>query len=165
MPFTPLHFGPGALVKSIAPRHFSLQVFILAQILIDIEPGLGLLMGWEDLHGPTHTWPGALVIALLSYAAWRGWERYRPQRLTMPRLSAGMVSASALFGTLSHVWLDAHYHAEMAHLTPAMLAIYPHSAPLTDDLCIAAALLALVIYGLRSLTLMLWQCYRARRSP
>jgi hypothetical protein len=37
MPFTPYHFGPGALVKAIMPRHFSFTVFCFAQIVTDFE--------------------------------------------------------------------------------------------------------------------------------
>ncbi len=52
MPFTPFHLGLGALVKSVTPnKAFSFQVFLLSQVLIDIQPGLGLFLGWNELHG------------------------------------------------------------------------------------------------------------------
>jgi hypothetical protein len=35
MPFTPFHFGPGALLKSIFPRSVSLSAFVASQVLID----------------------------------------------------------------------------------------------------------------------------------
>ena len=46
MPITPFHFGPGALVKVIVPKHFSWTIFALSNILIDLEPvTLFLLIG------------------------------------------------------------------------------------------------------------------------
>lgn len=166
MPFTPFHFGPALLIKSVAPRHFSFQVFVLSQVLIDIEPGLGLLLGWEDLHGPTHTWSGAILIALLTYGLWRLWERYAPPRmLDTPRIGNWIVAVSAIFGTLSHVWLDSQYHVEMARMTPFRLMLYKtgDSATQIEILCIACAILALCIYLLRNLLLWLWLRYRAAR--
>ena len=38
MPITPFHFGPGAAVKAVAPRHFSFTVFAFSQVMIDLEP-------------------------------------------------------------------------------------------------------------------------------
>ncbi len=61
MPFTPFHLGPGALFKAVGGRHFSFMVFGGTQVLMDIEPLLGLIRGWPVLHGYTHTLAGALL--------------------------------------------------------------------------------------------------------
>ena len=45
MPFTPFHLGPGAVFKAIGGRHFSFMVFGGAQVLMDIEPLVGILRG------------------------------------------------------------------------------------------------------------------------
>jgi CDP-diglyceride synthetase len=166
MPFTPFHFGPGALVKSIMPSLFSFQVFVLSQVLIDIEPGLGLFLGWEELHAYTHNWPMAIVIAVAAFMLWEGWERYRPSRMTAPPIGKLVVAGSALFGTLSHVWFDSQFHREMAGMTPSNLMLWKTSDSATqiEIFCIAAALAAMVIWALRSLALMLWQSYRTGRS-
>jgi len=42
MPFTPIHMGPGILIKAILHGGFSLMVFGWAQIIMDIQP-LGVL--------------------------------------------------------------------------------------------------------------------------
>ena len=43
MPFTPIHLGPGLAFKAIGGRHFSLMVFGGAQVLMDLEPLIGIL--------------------------------------------------------------------------------------------------------------------------
>ena len=62
MPFTPIHLGPGLAFKALGGRHFSFMVFGGAQVLMDLEPLIGILQNRDVLHGVTHTWLGALVI-------------------------------------------------------------------------------------------------------
>ena len=62
MPFTPIHLGPGLAFKALGGRHFSFMVFGGAQVLMDLEPLIGILQDRDVLHGVTHTWLGALVI-------------------------------------------------------------------------------------------------------
>ena len=165
MPFTPFHLGVGALAKSIAPKRFSFQVFLLSTVLMDIEPGLGMVFDWDTLHGPTHTWLGACLLALLTYAAWRAWERYRPQRFTMPQLGRWSVALSALFGTYSHVVLDATMHHDMAVHAEWAAKGYPvaHLQLPTEGWCVAAAMLALFIFVVRRACF--WAVMRWVRRP
>lgn len=51
MPFRPFHFGVGVLAKAAWPKRFSFQVFVVSQILMDIEPGIRLWRGDAILHG------------------------------------------------------------------------------------------------------------------
>ena len=55
MPITPLHLGPGVLVKSFAGEHLSLTMFALAQITMDLEVLLRLVLKSTHLHGFTNT--------------------------------------------------------------------------------------------------------------
>ena len=48
MPATPFHFGPGAVLKALLPRHFSFTVFCLAQVVTDCEVAYYLMRG--DRH-------------------------------------------------------------------------------------------------------------------
>lgn len=62
MPFTPLHMGPGMAVKAARPGHFSLVVFGLTQIAIDIE-ALWYLTQWNPpFHRFCHTYLGATIL-------------------------------------------------------------------------------------------------------
>ena len=65
MPFTPIHFGPGVLLKAVAPSRFSFAAFALANVVIDLEPLYHILRGDYPLHGPLHTLFGATATGLL----------------------------------------------------------------------------------------------------
>lgn len=115
MPFTPIHLGPGALFKAMGGRHFSFMVFGGAQVMIDIEPLVGIIRGSVVLHGYSHTLLGALLIGLLAGAIGRpisslvlGWLRIPHYPFTWTAAFAG-----GLVGTFSHVVLDAVMHPDM----------------------------------------------------
>ncbi|HPF73413.1 MAG: DUF4184 family protein [Rhodanobacteraceae bacterium] len=131
MPFTPLHMGPGMAAKVVLGRHFSLVGFGVSQILIDLEPLIRMVRGDAVLHGPTHTYLGAIPIALLAMPLTRwlypwlarlanfqlsahrlAWLRVAPQAGWAP------IIAGCLIGTLSHVLLDSFMHSDMHPLAP-----------------------------------------------
>ena len=66
MPFTPIHMGPGILIKSLLQGSFSLMVFGWTQIVMDIQPLIVLISGEGHLHGFTHTYIGAILIAIFA---------------------------------------------------------------------------------------------------
>ena len=45
MPFTPFHFGPGAALHALAPRHVSFMAFCGTNVLIDVESLVNLVTG------------------------------------------------------------------------------------------------------------------------
>lgn len=71
MPITPFHFGPGALIKVIAPKQVSWTTFALANCLIDLEPVVYFLLTGEPSHRFFHTVIGATLLGLI--AIWPGW--------------------------------------------------------------------------------------------
>ena len=106
-----------------------------------------------------HTYAGALLIALATMAAWLSWVRVRPECFDNGPVSNLVMVTSALFGTLSHVWLDSQFHAEMARLTPSTLKLWQHGDATTpiETACMVAAELALLIYVMKSLLRRIWQ--------
>jgi len=131
MPFTPFHLGAGLLVKPATQRRFSLIAFGLAQLAIDIEPGVGMIRGSDVLHGPSHTVIGALVIAYLVtlVSPWfckffvgrwnREVRRYKLDWLAEPEeISRTAIYAGAFFGTLSHLALDSLMHHDIHIFAP-----------------------------------------------
>lgn len=154
MPFTFYHFGAGALVKAIAPRHFSFTAFAVSNALIDIEPFLRLSGFLDDtiLHGPTHTYPGAVVIAALTLPAIRLWDRTAAalhlNGLRPPAVPTWMVLTSALIGTVSHVLLDSRMHADMAAVRAMVGDPTARDLPpaAVEWLCVEFAWYALLIY-------------------
>jgi hypothetical protein len=156
MPVTPFHFGLGALAKSIAPKRFSFQVFFLSQVLMDIQPGINLILGWRPLHGWTHTYLGAVCVGMLAALLWRIWEKIRPDLFATSVINNFVLIASCLFGTLSHVWLDSQYHQEMWRLTPIFARLLAPNE--VEKFCLAVLGIAGIIFVIR------WLVARIRRE-
>jgi hypothetical protein len=66
MPFTPFHMGPGVVFKALLQGSFSLIVFGWAQIVMDVQPLIVMISGAGHLHGFSHTYMGATLLALFS---------------------------------------------------------------------------------------------------
>jgi len=133
MPVTPLHMGPGLAVKAVAGRHFSLMVFGFSQVAIDIEPLVRIVRGDAILHGFTHTYLGATLIAIVSVAVGRPVCQYllrywNPDPsspflnwLPAPRVIPWPAAFTGAFvGTYSHVFLDSIMHSDMRPLAPLL---------------------------------------------
>ncbi|WP_300114591.1 metal-dependent hydrolase [Rhodoferax sp.] len=98
---------------------------------MDIEPGVGMLTGADVLHGHSHTILGAIAIAFLVRLVapgickflLRNWNNevihhklsWLAQSDTPSRTA---MTASAFFGTLSHVVLDSLIHHDIQPLFP-----------------------------------------------
>lgn len=126
MPFTPFHFGPGLLIKAAIPKHFSLSMFALANVAMDMEPLYHMLHDDVQLHGATHTFIGAGLIAAAT-AVWgriairRSGQLYEhwsggAGRATSP--SHVQAWLGALLGTYSHVLMDAVMHIDVRPFLP-----------------------------------------------
>ena len=132
MPFTPFHMGAALLVKPMARRRFSVLVFGVSQVLIDVEPLVRILRGDRVLHGWTHTIGGALVIgavaALVSRAPVNWWLRQLRRSpgdagaaWLSPDVGWRAAFLSSWIGTGSHLVFDAVMHADMHPLAPFTL--------------------------------------------
>jgi hypothetical protein len=156
MPFTPFHLGPGAVFKAIGGKHFSFMVFGGSQVLIDIEPGLGLIYGWPVLHGWTHTIPGALAIGAIAGVIGRPISEFvlRLLRIGYPPFTWTASFAGAFLGTFSHIALDALMHADIAPWRP-FTAANPWYGLLSMEAvyrgCLVVGLVAAAIVAARGL--------------
>lgn len=126
MPFTPFHIGPGAAIKVVGGRHFSLTLFTLDQIAMDIEPLVRLNHEDSLLHGISHSYLGATVIAAtVALIGWpccqfmlRLWNKMTGLRFLRWLQRRDVISRPAAFsgaflGGYSHVFLDSIMHADM----------------------------------------------------
>ena len=122
MPFTPIHLGPGLAFKALGGRHFSFMVFGVAQVLMDLEPLIGILQNRDVLHGVTHTWLGALVIGSVAAVIGKPISTMvlRWRKIPHPPLTWLAAMTGAYVGTFSHVLLDAIMHADMAPAWPLL---------------------------------------------
>lgn len=119
------------LLKVAIPRYFSLTVFGLTQVLIDLEPAFYMAREETDLHRFFHTYVGASVIAALSMVVgrpvcqWglRVWnsrldERQAARFSARPQISWQAAGVAAWIGAYSHVFLDSMMHADLRPLSP-----------------------------------------------
>jgi hypothetical protein len=170
VPVTPLHLGPGLAIKALAGRHFSLMVFGFSQVAIDIEPLVRMVRGDAILHGFTHTYVGASLVALVSVVIGRPvcefllrfWNpdpsspflAWLPTEKAIPWPAA---IAGAFAGTYSHVFLDSIMHGDMRPFAPLS-----EGNALLRVVSLDALHLACVISGLLGVLLM-FVIYRVRR--
>jgi len=131
VPVTPLHLGPGLLLKGAAGRHFSLLVFAFSQAVMDIEPVVRILRDDPIVHGFTHTYLGATLLGFVALFAGRPLCQYLLRRFQPdPRspflvwlhggndISWSAAAVSAFLGTYSHVFLDSFMHDDMRPFAP-----------------------------------------------
>jgi hypothetical protein len=155
MPFTPFHMGPGILIKAILQGSFSLMVFGWAQIIMDIQPLVVLVTGYGNLHGFSHTYIGATLLALLSalsgkYLSEIGLKILYISKKENPIDVKWWVSfLSAFLGTYTHVVLDSIMHNDVVPYYPlsqenGLLGLI--TVPQLHQLCIYSILLGSIMY-------------------
>lgn len=159
MPITPFHFGPGALLHAIAPRHVSFLAFCTANVLIDLESLYNLTHHRHPVHAFFHTYVGATLVALACIAAFAVLSRLAaalplPNVLSWKQLSLRQVAIGAALGAWSHVALDSLMHRDIAPLAPistgnALLGVV--GLGVLHWACLLAGLLGLVVLGVRKI--------------
>jgi hypothetical protein len=149
-------------LKSVARNHFSLVTFSVAQVAIDIEPGVGMFRGSEVLHGWSHTYLGATVIAGLVLVfrslcvrilqLWNRELRYHNLSwLASPEPIPWVAAVTGAFvGTYSHVALDSLMHPDIRPLAPlsssnGLLDLV--SLPALHQSCVAAGIVGLGLWA------------------
>lgn len=123
MPFTPFHFGVHATVALPLKKRIDIPAFILANVIIDIEPLLVMIFNLNyPLHGYAHTFIGSFIIGSLwgsiAYAL-RGPLAKIMHFLKLPYLPALKISIlSGAAGGCLHVLFDAPVYADIKPFFP-----------------------------------------------
>ena len=167
MPFTPFHFGPGFFIKSIVPKRFSFRVFMLANIITDLEPLYFIVTNQWPVHRFFHTYLGATVIATGCVIAGRPvcyrltdiWNRaFKNLKVDNGRIATSALIVTAFTGTFSHVFLDSMMHGDLRPFYPwtrsndlLNIISYQH----LHVFCFLAGVIGVFIFGIT----------RGRRSP
>lgn len=154
MPFTPIHMGPGILIKALLQSSFSLMVFGWTQIVMDIQPLIVLITGEGHLHGFTHTYVGAVLIAIFSALTGKYLSELGLKILGItkngPITIFWWVSfLSAFIGSFSHVFLDSIMHTDVEPFYPVTLVNNFHgmvSVSTLHKICIYSGLVGAAIY-------------------
>ncbi|MEF9994852.1 MAG: DUF4184 family protein, partial [Acinetobacter sp.] len=121
---TPLHLGVGACCKAVGQRRFSFMIFAGTQVLMDIEPLLGLIYNWQYLHLYTHNLVGATLIgslALLMGKPISQWVLRSVLNYRDWRISWRTAAISSYIGSFSHIFLDAFMHHDVYFFYPWIL--------------------------------------------
>ncbi len=131
MPVTPLHLGPGVMLKAALGRHMSLAVFAFCQLTMDLEVAARMALGAQQLHGFTNTVlgatailvPSALVGRPVAQVFLRWWNsRLSPSQARWlwvePAIPWKAAWTGGILGIYSHVFLDAVMHADARPWAP-----------------------------------------------
>ena len=154
VPLTPFHFGPSALVGLPLGKRVDLPAFLLANVVIDLEPAAAIFFNAPiAVHGPLHSWTvGPIVGALWGWLAFQLRPHFSPlmRRLRLPCAPTLAVSViSGALGFAFHVLLDAFMHADLKLFWPMMYNPLLHRVSSTDVYRFSALafLPALLIYS------------------
>ena len=120
MPFTPFHLGPGAAFKAIGGRYFSFMVFGGTQVLMDVEPLMGIIQTKAILHGYSHTILGATIVASAAGIIGKPISIYALKLLRIKHHPFSWLASftGAFIGSFSHIALDAVMHSDMNPFWP-----------------------------------------------
>ncbi|MBR7746020.1 hypothetical protein [Undibacterium baiyunense] len=159
MPFTPFHFGPGAVIHAIAPKQVSFLAFCAANVMIDVEPLYFMITRHDRLHQFFHTYVGATLVALATLLLFFGCRAFArhfwlPNLFGWQDLQPKQVAVGAIIGTYSHIVLDSIMHMDITPFAPfsdinPLLRIVSLST--LHWICFGAGVLALFILAVRKL--------------
>ncbi len=116
--------GPGLFIKAVMQGSFSLMVFGWAQIVMDVQPLIAIVTGEGNLHGFSHTYFGATLIAIASAITGKFISEFGLKIIGIYRQSGIkkikwlVVFVSSFIGTYSHVALDSIMHIDVEPLYP-----------------------------------------------
>ncbi|MHA2393870.1 MAG: hypothetical protein ACXAEX_18215 [Promethearchaeota archaeon] len=155
MPFTPYHVGPALLVALIMYPLLDIPTFIIATLVIDIEPLVNLILGNTRLHGVFHSLTAGLISALILAGLMYFLRRYtKPiviERSLPQDPSFRDLLLTSIVGTWFHILLDAFFYSDVSLIYPfefnPLLNLLPSS--LIYNFFIVSFPLSIIIYLIR----------------
>ena len=123
MPFTPFHLGPGLLIALLLFRILDLPTFLLASVIVDVEPFLVMFLGLNyPLHGFFHSFLGGSIVALVLALAMSKLRPSISRVMSLLRLkqtiSRGRIWAASFLGLYMHLLLDSPLYRGMRPFYP-----------------------------------------------
>ncbi|HID93422.1 MAG TPA: hydrolase [bacterium (Candidatus Stahlbacteria)] len=155
MPFTPFHLGSGLGLGLPLRRYIHAPTFLLASVIVDIEPFVVLFLGLRyPLHGYLHTFllavPTGLILGYVMFLLERFLQSlYRTFLLeTGKGLSLKSFLVAGSLGTGLHILLDAPLYTDITPFSP-MAANPLYNPALTSEiyrLCVWMGAFGIVYY-------------------
>ena len=123
MPFTPFHLGPGLLVGLLLFSYIDFPMFLVASVIVDIEPFLVLTLNLHyPLHGFLHSFLGGTLLAFLLAAAMSKMRRTLSPLMSFFKLeqrsSFKSILSASLFGIYLHILLDSPLYSDIRPFYP-----------------------------------------------
>lgn len=155
MPYTPLHFGPSGFIGLLFRRWLDLPVFLLANIIIDLEVWVAAYMKVGPLsirYG--HTLLIATAAGLLWGAA--AYPLKKPFRWAMGRLrlpyetSFTKMILSGMLGAWVHILVDGLYRSNVVLFWPSRIRnpLCRYDKTEVETFCIVLGVAAFALYGI-----------------
>jgi membrane-bound metal-dependent hydrolase YbcI (DUF457 family) len=123
MPFTPFHLGPGLLLGLLLLSCVDLPTFLLASVIVDVEPFLLLYFNLRyPLHGLLHTFLGGALLAFLLAALMNRLRNAFSPLMSFFRIkqtpSFKNTLLASLFGIYLHILLDSFLYQDIRPFYP-----------------------------------------------
>jgi len=123
MPLTPLHLGPGLLIGLLLLSYIDFPTFLVASIIVDVEPILILVLGLGyPLHRFLHSFLGGTLVALvLAVVMCKAREPLSPLLSSLKleqRVSFRSILLASLLGDYIHILLDSRTHEDVQPFYP-----------------------------------------------
>src|SRR3972149_5742295 len=125
MPFTPFHLGPALFFAIPLRKYIHAPTFIMANVLLDVEPLLVLVLGLNyPLHGYLHTFAAAVVVGVVlgfvMFVLERSMHPLFKTLLLEPetKLNKSQFIVAGVFGTMLHVVFDAPLYWDIKPFYP-----------------------------------------------
>jgi len=155
MPFTAFHLGPAVGLGLPLRRYIHTPTFILANVVVDVEPFLVLFLGLRyPLHGYLHIFFLALLLGLaLGYTMFLLEKPLHPLYRTFllePAINLNPKSfiLAGVSGTLLHVLLDSPLYSDIRPFYP-LTANPLYNPTLTSEIytiCVWMGILGIIYY-------------------
>ena len=154
MPFTPYHFGPSGFVGLVFRRWLDIPVFVLANVVVDVEV---LVVGLFGLGWPTHRYCHTLLVGTAVGAVWgllaytiKPVFRTAMQLVRLPyQTSLLKMVISGVLGVWFHVFIDAFYWRDVKIFWPSRARPLWRllSQPQVKAGCIVFLIAAVILYA------------------
>jgi len=156
MPFTPFHLGPALFFGLLLFRHIHFPTFIIANILVDLEPFFILFLGLDyPLHGFFHLFIGSSIIAIVLAVCINKLDKYLKDFARTIKLSQELPMRSiwiaSFFGAYLHILLDSTLYSDIKPFYPSDLNPFLNNIILSGMnvylLCVILFILGFLLYG------------------